>query len=167
MEKAEFVEQAPLFYALAIAAQLSNRTTLSRKAIEVAFSYNNEGEEFCLIGLAPVWKAAIEWFNAKGMIIEMKAAFGPSLYSRSEAFNREWNSLLNSEAPFNIFRLVDDKDAWLFAALRDVENTYESLDLSSEDFERPDCEWEPIQLETSEPSFKNAIEKLSQGCRGN
>src|ERR1700722_14918731 len=91
MEKAEFIEQAPLFYALAIAAQLNNRTTLSRHAIEAAFSIDDEGEEVCLIGLAPVWKVAIDWLNARRMIIEMKGAFGPSLYSRSEAFSREWN----------------------------------------------------------------------------
>jgi hypothetical protein len=124
MQKAEFVEQAPLYYALAIAAQLSNRTTLSRKAIEAAFSFDDEGEDICLVGLAPVWKAAIDWLFNKGMILEVKGAFGPSLYSKSEVFDREFNSLLNSQTPFNIFRLVDEKDTWLFAALREVEDTF-------------------------------------------
>jgi hypothetical protein len=161
METAEFVEHAPLYYALAIAAQLNNRNTLSRRAIEAAFSVDDEGEDICLVKLAPVWKAAIDWLNERQMIIEVKGAFGPSLYCKSEAFDREWASLLDNKSPFNIFRLVDDKDAWLFAALRDVQDNYEILELSPDDFERPDHEWEPIQIETSEPSLSNTIETLS------
>jgi hypothetical protein len=75
MEKTEFIDQAPLYYALAIAAELAARGTISQHAIEQAFTLNVEGEDTCLVGLFPVWEAAINWLKMKDMITELKGAF--------------------------------------------------------------------------------------------
>jgi hypothetical protein len=61
-----------------------------------------------------------------------------------------------SAAPFNHYSMVDEKHTWLLAALRDVEDIYHELRISPTDFEQPNEELAPIQVDTSEPNVKNA-----------
>jgi hypothetical protein len=163
MDKAEFVSHAPAYYALAIAVQLSGGVTRSRKAIEASYTTPDES---CLIENDHIWEAAIAWLNERGMIKEMKGAFGPALYSASGEFQEKWNLMLKDEPPFNFYWSAgEQKGGWLIAALQDIDDNYDELDISPEDFTKPDREWEPIRLDTSDPIVKNGIEKLSDAVK--
>lgn len=166
MEKADFVAEAPRYYALAIGAELDKREiTLSRKDIEKTFTYEYDNYESCVIDLDCVWKAAVGWLKSEGLVIEIKGTFGPALYARAPDFQDKWDALLSGfDAPFIHYGLVGDKHGWLQSALRDVASAYQELGVSPSDFELPslpDSEWQPIQLDTTDPIVKNTIEKLS------
>ncbi len=163
MEKAEFVSEAPVYYALAIAAALLTRSTVSKDALWKVYSFENDGETTCLVDPGPDWNAAIDWLLNRRMIRELKGSFGPRLYSREIAFNDTWTSLIASDTlPFNHYNMVEDKTGWLFEALGDVADAYRELKISQVDFDKPDSEWQPIQIDTAEPEVQLAIEKLSE-----
>lgn len=161
MDKRDFVERAPRYYALAICLAVRQNGTLSQNDIRRSFVAKNFGDAATLLKREPIWSAAVDWLVERSMVIEMKGAFGPALYRVGPSFEAHWSSFMESEEPFLHFAHAADGTAWLSAALRDLELKYRDLNVSDEDFLADDTEWAPIQINTADPTWQNAIEKLS------
>lgn len=166
MDKIEFIKEAPLYYALAIASELNKQgdaRTMSEYAIQKVYNVPDDTEHdgyTALLGRAAVWDAAIAWLKKEGMMSVSKASFGPPLYSQSDAFAERWEEL-KQQSPFHHFDLVDEKSDWLISALWEVENVYVNLKITSDDFVDPLDVWQPVEVDRDDPELKVAIEKLS------
>lgn len=166
MNKTEFIQEAPVYYALAIASELNSKGSgraISKYAIRKNFAALDEDDPdggVNLLGYEALWDAAVKWLKERGMIEETKATFGPPLYSQSSDFDVGWNDLMN-QPPFDIFMLVDEKASWLVSALWEVHHTYNNLGMVYQDFVDPIDEWEPIPIAPGDPELRVAIEKLS------
>jgi hypothetical protein len=167
MDKAEFVEQAPLCYALAIAAFITRvGSTISRNSIAKEYFVRlDEDDPDTSLGLLSddvLWGRAIAWLQARDMIEVTKPPFGPPIYARSEEFSRQWSMLTEGDGLFGIYGKLQDSDNWLFEALRSVYSTGEKLGITEADFDSPDSDWEPIPINQDDPVVKKAVEKLSE-----
>jgi hypothetical protein len=163
MDKNEFLEHAPKYYALAIAVQISALgSTVSRNAIRQALTFPDDSEEdglFCLVDNHFLWERAIEWLNARGMIDVVKGPFGPELYTRSSQFSDQFSVLQHSEIAFAHYSIASDVN-WLHSALYEVSNFYHSLGMKPEDFDSTADEWAPIQLDASDGAVEIVTDKL-------
>jgi hypothetical protein len=97
MDKAEFVTEAPVFYALTIASKMTRSAeAISRNALSKDFFYRNNEDDpdsnSNLLGNKALWDRAIEWLRSRGMIQIRTFPFGSPVYSRAEAFSEQWAS---------------------------------------------------------------------------
>jgi hypothetical protein len=160
MDKAEFIKQAPLFYALAIAALLNDADgAVSERALDEHYTTSNRT---CLIDDPQLRSLAMEWLHAHSLIRIRKASFGPPLFYKSETFEDTWEVLLQEEMPFSIYGEVDEQHQWLSQALYEIRATHNRLRIQDEDYTQPSDDWAPIQLDTSQPAFNRAVEDLDK-----
>lgn len=164
MEKSEYIERAPVYYALAIACSLRRMNTpLSEYKIKQRYPETDEttGELVSLLDRGILWDRAVAWLAVRDMVKIKTDPFGPPIFSKGIAFEEQWELLIqNDDLPFSNF--AEDGDDWLNSALHSVENHYSNLDIKPEDFENPDSVWEPIQIEGSDPTVEKAIYSLEQ-----
>jgi hypothetical protein len=166
MDKSEYVEKAPIYYALAIAVVLQRtRIPMPEFKIKSMFLDSNDAQHPDDVGTLldrwVIWERAVSWLLARNMIKVRSDPFGPPIYSQSGDFATEWDKLLNDEAlPFSTFQAAGQSDDWLIPALHGVENYFSNMDMKPEDFDNPDAEWTPIKIDIEEPSAKQAISSL-------
>ncbi|WP_315735372.1 MULTISPECIES: hypothetical protein [unclassified Bradyrhizobium] len=164
MDKAEFVARAPIYYALAIAVALHEASTpLPEFKIKGRYpdldDPNPEGGS--LIERWMIWDRAVAWLVKREMIKIKRDPFGPAIFSSSPEFDDVWNTLIQDEdLPFSTYEAAGRSNDWLVPALISLENHFVNLDIKVLDFENPDGEWAPIQLEEDDPTAKKAISSL-------
>ncbi|MET4242749.1 hypothetical protein [Bradyrhizobium sp. RT10b] len=167
MDKAEFVAEAPKYYAMAIASyiHLNGVDTCSPQQVQRHYTqvYENMLESNVpLLDNSDVMERAIALAEGMGLIILRKALFGPPALVKTDRFDAIWSDLCEHRNPFDHYSAMrEGKVQWLWAALEDVKKTSEELGVTSADFEGPDTEWTPIQLDRDDPAVNNAIDKLS------
>jgi hypothetical protein len=165
MEKSEFVKLAPVYYAMAIANVLRQGPALPDYKIRSQYPDDNDPnpEGSSLLDRYLVWDRAIEWLLAKEMVSIRHDPFGPPIFSTGEGFTNRWEELCSDiTSPFYNFAVSEFSDSWLIPALFSVENHYTNLKITEEDFQNPDREWEPIQIDSEEPETRKAVEELKQ-----
>jgi hypothetical protein len=87
--------------------------------------------------------------------------FGPPIYSQSDDFTGEWDKLLKDETlPFSTYQAAGRSNDWLIPALHSLENHFVNMDMRAEDFDNPDAEWAPIEIDGDDPVAKTAISSL-------
>jgi hypothetical protein len=163
MDKAEFIEKAPGYYALAIALAVKRASSpLTQATIEAIYPVTRTGRfglgGRSLLDNGHLWTIAIEFLQQRNMIGIFKDTFGPSIYHVENDFQKGWDELLSDDRfPFKNFNILGEHEDWLHGALTNVAETFETLDIQPADFENPEREWEPIPLERNNESLQSAI----------
>jgi hypothetical protein len=142
MDKAEFVREAPVFYALAIAVALSKGgDVISKNEIRQQFSAmlddnDPDGGTFTFLDFELLWESGIAWLRERGMVEVKKLAFGPAVYSRGAKFSERWQDYVstNDGSVFGTYGQIRDNDAWLRSALDEVMREEARLKPTAEDF---------------------------------
>jgi hypothetical protein len=166
MDKAEFVEKAPLYYALAISVALERSTgPLPEFKMRAMFPNMDDAQhpddQGNLLGRWMIWERAVSWLLARHMIKIRSDPFGPPIYSQSDDFRGQWDRLLRDEnLPFSTYHAAGQSDDWLIPALHSLENHFVNMDMRAEDFDNPDAEWAPIEIDAEDPTAKKAISSL-------
>src|SRR5437016_3273481 len=153
MDKAEYVAKAPIYYALAIAVALERSTVpmpdFKIKGLFPNIEENNPHEEGTLLDRWMIWERAVGWLVARNMIKIKNDPFGPPIFSQGPNFGEQWNELiLNEELPFSTYQAAGGSDDWLVPALHSLENHFVNMDMKPEDFDNPDAEWTPIEIDS-------------------
>jgi hypothetical protein len=165
MDKAEFVERAPIYYALAIAVALERSTgPMPEFKIKGKFPTLDDAspeDNGSLIERWMNWDRAVAWLLSRNMIKIKNDPFGPPIFSQGPKFAEQWNTLIQDEdLPFSTYDAAGKSDDWLIPALYSLENHFVNMDIKAEDFENPDFEWAPIKIDAEDPAVKKAISSL-------
>jgi hypothetical protein len=86
MDKAEFVELAPQYYALAIALAFASKGgELTRQSIMNEYIVHEEdGDTYFLLDDFTIWNQAIAWLVDRDMILAFTDPFGPPVYNKGD-----------------------------------------------------------------------------------
>jgi hypothetical protein len=170
MDKARFVEVAPLYYALAIcSAMKADEQVLTRYELFESFAYipddalNHEEENY--LHNQTLLKAAEKWLAENNMVHLVEDDFGPPFYRKTLLFKDKWFELLMlPDSIFDKYQSFPDGSGWLGDALEKVNGAYSRLGITDADFsdEHKDDEWQPISLDREDKSLKLAIESLDE-----
>jgi hypothetical protein len=164
MDKAEYIERAPAYYALAIAAVLERAPgPMTEYKISAHYPKEDHGapEPQGLLDKGLLWQRAISWLEAREMISVKYDRFGPPIYFKAPDFSEKFDELtVDEDLPFAHYHAAGRTDDWLVPALYGVDNAYENLGIKPEDFEYPDAEWAPLEIDRSDPGVEKAISSL-------
>jgi hypothetical protein len=168
MDKADFIERAPIYYALAIARRLFKvNGSMSRNVIARAYEVENDeshipNDTYNLLHSNALWKRAIKWLVERDLIAVEADPFGPSVFAKTENFGANWLTLRATEPLIAKFVALDDGDEWLRDTLRSIFDRYQELGIQESDFDNPDEEWSPIQLDSADPDVEKVVDTLSE-----
>jgi hypothetical protein len=148
MDKKRFIENAPSYYALAIASVLRNQSQEYYLASTILTSFGRS-----YVSNDILFSEGVHLLIDLGMIAELSNDFGPSSYQKTKEFDSAWYRL--ARAPGTPFQKYDkfgpSGDEWLESTLADINDTARRLNITEEDFasRQGDAEWEPIPLDRS------------------
>lgn len=166
MDKAEYIESAPTYYALAIAAVLEKAPgPMTEYKIQGHYTRQDDGdpEPVSLLGRTLIWQRALVWLEARKLISVKYDRFGPPIYFKSPDFNEKFDELTDDEdLPFASYHAAGRTEDWLVPALHGVDNAYDNLSIKPEDFDNLDSEWAPLEIERSDPGVMRAIGSLQK-----
>lgn len=166
MEKAEFIRVAPTYYYAAIVTVLNGpvwghftigllkSSFVARESDETYLEYDE------MISLA------LDKLLADGAIFALSDPFGDTLYQKTDLFEKVVEKIgADASGPFFKNKNANDRNEWMRGALYRVNLQYRSLGIRPEDFARalPD-EWEPIQINPSEPAVQEAVRLLGDAA---
>jgi hypothetical protein len=166
MNKAEFVEKAPLYYAAMIAwviqhDQIAGNGALSITQMNMIIDPNSTG----LLINEPLITKAVQFLQDEDAITVHNDPFGPSLIFANLGFDIWWNQNGPNKYPLiRTIRRTSDAKNWLKLALSEVNREYNRLGIEPEDFEASasEIEWEPIPLDRNEPSLQLTIDAVDE-----
>jgi hypothetical protein len=139
MDKAEFIEEAPVYYALAIAASMArsshfvSKNTIAKEFF-ITLDDNDPESSVNLLSDATLWNRAVVWLQSRDMLAVKTHTFGPPIYGRGEGYSEAWSALTQTDGIFKTYDDLRDGDNWLFEALRAIHTTREALSITEEDF---------------------------------
>lgn len=158
MEKSDYVERAPLYYALGITTALlrTGRGYSSLRQLSEAI----DPSQVALFERTLLAEAATRILEKAGVIHVMEDDFGPTLYTATEALPT-WIERA-PYAPFTKFQASGESVAWVVEAIETVNFAYNRHNLAPGDFEGTDeeAQWEPLPLDRSDPLLISAHEAL-------
>jgi hypothetical protein len=97
------------------------------------------------------------------MLVATKDEFGPTIYTRTAKFGPEWNALKKlPDTPYSRFALDPQRAEWIIAALDRVNKALEEQKIKTEDFIKPEAEWEPLPVDRKNPKLEKATEELDK-----
>ncbi len=164
MDKAEFVELAPQYYALAIALAFASKGgELTRRSIMNEYIVHEEDEDpYCPLDDFTIWNRAIAWLVDRDMILAYTDPFGPPVYNKGDIFDSQFNELGESDRPFANARRSGNPANWTREALIAVHREYIRLGIRPSDFESPERDWQPIPLDRQDEALQAAIVSLDK-----
>lgn len=165
MDKADFIRVAPKYYMLAIIREMQKSYGyLSETAMRESYTYNDpDSDDYCYIPNTHLLKAALDDLVSAGAIEIIEDDFGPALYRKTDQFEEAVEALESDlDGPFYKCKISPDGETWVRSALSKVNDVSTELDITVEDFKRPDREWEPIPLDHDNASLKAAIASLDK-----
>jgi hypothetical protein len=156
ISKIDFVVEAPLYYALAIASYFKRHggailsDPASQFVIKRDYTTGYEREEaYCYLEHEIIFNKAMEWLIEKGLINVTRGRFGPPILAADAFFEQQWEKV--SKGGTEAFQIYDSQpngqDDWLRGALQSVNRTFDTLGVTADDFDAPDREWEPLTLD--------------------
>jgi hypothetical protein len=149
MDKPEFVEKAPLYYALAIIVTMPpSPSRLIGISNVVASFINGAGFDKLTVKIDLIRRAMI-FLQSEGLVDIVEDDFGPTMY----AVNGDIVNWIKSESAskyeiFNRYNKINELN-WLNLALMNIVKQYATLGIVENDFivERSEIQWTPIPLE--------------------
>lgn len=171
MDKSKFVKLAPIYYAIAIRAYFEGQhseNVASRATLKKAYAYDDESgspESNTHLDNDVILDCAIRWMIDENLINAIEDDFGPSLYLETEEANGKWEDIEKQQnGPYFRYQLTPNSERrlWLTMALGKINSQYSRLDLSIDDFDEDDTEWEPLALNRSDERLVRAIEAIDE-----
>ncbi|MEM8574518.1 MAG: hypothetical protein AAGF48_07770 [Pseudomonadota bacterium] len=159
MEKSEYIEKAPYYYALAIAVALRNGENVkTQREIEQYFASVRT-----VFAHAPLFREAIAILKKHNNIIIVHDDFGPNVIDTNDSFLSWFGSKQFNEVPlFKKFNVMKLSQNWLLNAINEVNKQYISLGFSSADFQEAivETDWEPIPIDRESPEVEKVETEL-------
>lgn len=161
MEKADYLQRAPTYYALVMAIALrkgSGRylTLRDLSGMLVGFS------EPSIFSREQVSIAATKLLQKAGVVEVIHDDFGPTLYSAMDRLDHWIDSA--SDAAFARFRAAGQNEVWAIEAIEAVNDQYSGYYFEEGDFDtsgqEAEQEWKPLPLERSDTLLQAAKEAL-------
>lgn len=157
MEKKEFLEVAPRYYALAVVNRFERDfSTTTRSQIVEDFSIRGDSsdpeERIALLGNSKLLDKALDILQEERLIEVEPDHFGPPLVIPKDEFSHNWDSLVIANAIYSRYNRVNytEKLQWLHTALLNLLKEEVRLHIQYSDFEPSnDEEWRPIPVEHS------------------
>lgn len=165
MDRRLFIERAPQYYALALALGAVRLEKELFTETEVREELGRDDIRFRRrMGRRALANAGMHLLVEAGVIQVIKEDFGPNLYQRDPTLNWAWmfeGDGLKIPAFARYGQLQNL--SWLAEALEDVDNKYQELQITEEDFEQPAPSfWEPLPLDRSDEQLLAATEKVDE-----
>jgi hypothetical protein len=133
-----------------------------------SFSYRwDSGNSSALFSKAPVLKMAVDLLMQEGVLVCVTDEFAPPAYKKSGTY-QDWFYKVAPEkfVPFAKYKQAKNDKDWIIAALHSVNNTYDALKMTADDFElaqqEPELEWEPLPIDRADPKLQEVEEKLDE-----
>ena len=112
---------------------------------------------------SPTFWHALKVLVDKGMLEVIPDDFGPPLYKKTDSFNAQWTELQKqSNTPAFKYNLDPKGEVWLVSAVQAVNKALKEQSIKSEDFTKPDAEWEPLPVERTNPKLQKTTEELEK-----
>jgi hypothetical protein len=170
LDKLEYIEKAPEYYALGIVLGLLNFELTGTRAgtirhLDVAFNPSASGKNFFMH--EPLTKEAVNLLARLGCVEIIQDDFGPTAYGPSARLRKWFDHDPHDDLPlFKKYRGFHDVD-WLAQALDGVNQTYFDLGVSDADFAREltETQWEPIPLDRGDEALISARGALDEAIR--
>jgi hypothetical protein len=164
LDKSRFIERAPLYYALAVAAHFDSNSGRSGSISSIEGAYTvqeDDADPYCYVSKSVLLIRGIDWLIEKGLVAAEPDDFGPTTYHRTSNFYSEWSSLKDlAGTPFHKFAQSPDGERWIYDALLAVNRQSNQLEIKDRDFDKPDDEWEPLPLDRDDQNLKEAIKAV-------
>jgi len=166
MDKKKFLENAPLYYALAIMTlfKTNGGRAASESEVSVCFIESDESsgpDEFYNYLEEPLLLAkALEWLQNNEVIEFLEDDFGPNIYKPTDIYSDKIEFLVRNIDVFNKYYSIANSTDWLKIAISNVNKTYNTLKITEEDLRVPDRDWEPLPLERDSDEIQNAIRSV-------
>ncbi len=166
MDKGNFIDMAPEYYAVAIASYFKSNWAYPASKQDILSYYTTtddmDTDSYCYLHHSVLFEKGIEIVRERGLITVIPDVFGPPIYVRTEKFDERLNELKNKEGVFYKYGLFDNGERWVRSALQKLNDTYLDLDIQKSDFEKPDQEWEPLPIDRDDPNVQKVIESLDE-----
>jgi hypothetical protein len=163
MEKIEFLQKAPIYYALAIAASLESSKGAFWTIDQLDDALSTRHKIFHHQGL--VWQGA-KILEDAGVIEVVPDDFGPTLYRYLDGFVPWFREDAGTLYP--VFRKYHGGGGnyWLIPALQQVNEAASNLDVTASDFASAvEAEWEPIPIDREDERLKIAADAVDQAIK--
>jgi hypothetical protein len=158
MDKTEFIKQAPMYYALAIAVRLAVREDDEYVFEgELKAEYTDDPQTGTLLWEQSLFNEGISTLAEHRMIDTLPDRFGPELFKKAASFSEQFTTMSQDRSsPFFRYALVaeNSRHHWLESALISVNMSYRKLGITPQDFETPEQEQEQIPFESSEQEWE-------------
>jgi hypothetical protein len=97
------------------------------------------------------------------MLEVIRDDFGPPLYTKTDSFAAQWAEIKKqSNTPAFKYNLDPNNDAWLTTAMAAVNKVLKEQNIKTEEFTKPDAEWEPLPVERTNRKLEKATEELEK-----
>jgi hypothetical protein len=165
MDRHSFVERAPQYYALALALaavkleqEVFTESQLQQLLVSEHLGFNS------VFRFEPLIQAGMRLLVEAAVIEISKEDFGPNLYRRTPALTWEW-MFEGDGLKIPVFARYGELQnlPWLAEALADIDQSFQNLGLSHEDFEQPPLSvWEPLPLDRTDEDLRDATAKVDE-----
>jgi hypothetical protein len=172
MDKPEFIKKAPVYYAIGLLAALWDgklEPLILSNAHSLSYRWDT-GSDSSLFNKAPLLKAAVALLMQEGVLVCVTDEFAPPAYRKAAEVSDWFYKVAPGRfPPFAKYREAKNDKAWIIAALRSVNETYDELEVTEEDFvlaeQEPELEWEPLPIDRDDPLLHEAEEKLDEAIK--
>lgn len=167
VDKAAFIEKAPVYYALAIVHTLHRKggDGTTRTAVLEMFTTTDDTsqEDYCHILNKNLFELAINWLVTQGLVDVIPSDFGSPFIEPTKEYQKRMSDLRAvRSSPFWHYTRNQDSMRWLLDALADIERAEASLLLNAADYGIKDREWEPLALDREEPDQKEVTTSIDR-----
>jgi hypothetical protein len=164
VNKADFIEKAPMYYAAMLAWALQKHRSISSGGLTIE-EINSIVDTTYLSELRhrPLIQQALTFLEAEGAVNIHTDDFGPQLIYYTTNFPQWWEQLGPRSYPLiRLIKGAKDPRAWLITALAKVNDQYDQLNIKAADFTRvdKDIEWEPLPLDRNDETLIAATKAL-------
>jgi hypothetical protein len=163
MDKSEFVDKAPQYYALGIVVALAQNNNKSGKTL-ADLDAIIESSSYKYFQKQPIVDHALGILVNAGAVEIIEDDFGPEIIKATGSLQKWWKE---TELPaFRKFAEVVSWD-WLKTAIKSVNDTYDRLKVTNDDFSIAvvDSQWEPIPLDRKDEKLQKATAELDKAIK--
>jgi hypothetical protein len=160
--KAHFISVAPNYYAVAIVRYLLNSAgSVTVQMILEEYAYRGEeyNEFIYRLKNGRLFDIAIETLMKDEVIAFERDDFGPPIMglSASTHFKLSEGDWFASD----LYKKVDRVGLeWFNRAMDTLAETDSTLNIIDSDYDNPEAEWSPIQIDKSAPDLNDAVERV-------